>query len=160
MSKNFLLGHYLKLPTYPKNCFSDLISAFDCVLSSSDRLITPINYYKTHHQPNSFTHSYKFIVLGSLGPYPIPSGFGLQFVTLQCFFIKLLQSNCIIKIINWFGKLLFVHYYIIISHLYKFMSLSLKRKKELICSCLTLVMFFVYQFLQLFNGVSHSVSFF
>ena len=81
--KNFLLGHHLKQPTYPKNYSSDLISSFDCVLSSSDRLITPINCYKTHHQPNSFTHSHKFIVLGSLGPYPIPSGFGLQFVTLQ-----------------------------------------------------------------------------
>ena len=83
MSKNFLLGHHLKQPTYPKNYSSDLISAFDYVLSSSDRLITPINCYKTHHQPNSFTHSHKFIVLGSLDPYPIPSGFGLQFVTLQ-----------------------------------------------------------------------------
>ena len=87
LSKNFLLGHHLKQPTYPKNCSSDLISAFDCVLSSSDRLITPINRYKTHHQPNFFTHSHKFIVLGSLGPYPIPSGFGLQFVTLHFFFI-------------------------------------------------------------------------
>ena len=83
MSKNFLLGHHLKQPTYPKNCSSDWITAFDCVLSSSDRLITPINYYKTHHQPNSFTHSHKFIILGSLDPYPISSGFGLQFVTLQ-----------------------------------------------------------------------------
>ena len=27
--------------------------------------------------------SYKFIVLGLLGLYPIPFGFGLQFVTLQ-----------------------------------------------------------------------------
>ena len=28
-----------------------------CVLSSSDRLITPINRCQTHHQPSSFTHS-------------------------------------------------------------------------------------------------------
>ena len=35
--------------------------------------------------PAQFFHplSYKFIVLGLLGPYPIPFGFGLQFVTLQ-----------------------------------------------------------------------------
>ena len=88
LSKNFLLGSHLKQPTYPKNCSSDLISAFDCILSSLDRLITPINCYKTHHQPNSFTHSHKFIVLGSLGPYPIPSGFWQQFVTLQKQLIK------------------------------------------------------------------------
>ena len=43
LSKNLLLGLEL--------------SVWLCVLSSSDRLITPINCYKTHHQPSSFTHS-------------------------------------------------------------------------------------------------------
>ena len=35
--------------------------------------------------PAQFFHplSYKFIVLGLLDPYPIPFGFGLQFVTLH-----------------------------------------------------------------------------
>ena len=64
-----------------------MISAFNCVSSSSDKLITPINCYKTHHQPNSFIHSHKFIVLGSLGLYPVPSGFWLQFVSLHLDFI-------------------------------------------------------------------------
>ena len=33
------------------------LSLWLCVLSSLDRLIIPINCCKTHHQPNSFTHS-------------------------------------------------------------------------------------------------------
>ena len=42
-SKNLLLGFEFNL--------------WLCVYSSSNRLKTPINCYKTHYQPNSFTHS-------------------------------------------------------------------------------------------------------
>ena len=43
LSKNLLLGREFTI--------------WLCVLYSSDKLLTPINCCKTHHQPNSFTHS-------------------------------------------------------------------------------------------------------
>ena len=42
----------------PKNLLLGLkIIVWLCVLSSSDKLLAYINCCKTHHQPNSFTHS-------------------------------------------------------------------------------------------------------
>ena len=51
-----------RTPSVTTNLFKNLLLGREftiwlCVLYSSNRLLTPINYCKTHHQPNSFTHS-------------------------------------------------------------------------------------------------------
>ena len=83
-SMNLLLGYHLKWPIHPKTYSSDLRLSFDCVSSSSDKLLASNNCCKTHHQPNSFTHSLTNLLYWAYWAHPLfLSGFGLRFVTLQ-----------------------------------------------------------------------------
>ena len=72
--------------------------ALNSVLSSSDRLITPINCYKTHHQPSSFIHSLTNLLYWAYWAHillHLDLGYNLwpYNIYLKSFFKNILESN-------------------------------------------------------------------
>ena len=88
-----------EITNLPKNLLLGLeFIIWLCVLSSSDKLLASINCYKTHHQPNSFTHSLTNLLYWAYWTHIL---FYLGWATI-CDPTVIIMINAFNFYINWF----------------------------------------------------------